>query len=285
MREILITGASGFVGSHLRAELERGGHRVLNYDIKEGLDILDIDQMERTFRGFEPEEVYHLAGSVYMGPAEEDPERDIGLNYLGTLNVLRMCEVFGCRLLYTGTGASYGISGPPHREGDFPRPVSNYGISKLAAELLVRKWAWVHGLDARVVRFSSVYGPGRREGPVNTFIRQAREQGYMTVYGAGDHTRDLLHIGDAVRGVLTAMERGRPGELYNIGSGEEHSVVEVAWIVHGLSGAEIRHVPYEFSRFDLPRSRFDISRARRLGYEPKVDLEQGIKELWELESR
>lgn len=263
------------------SELSRNGHYTFNYDIKDNLDILDRKTMYETFTKIEPEEVYHLAGSVHMGPAEDNPWWDAKVNIFGTLNILKMCEAFSCRLLYTGTGASYGISGTPHGEDDPPMPVSDYGVSKLAAELYVRKRAWVHNLDAKVVRFSSVYGPGREMGPVNTFIKQAREKGYMTVHGPGHHTRDLCDVRDAVAGAIMVMEKGNPGELYNIGSGEEHSVIEVAWIIHELSGAEIRHVPFEYGRFDLPRSRFDISKARELGYEPEISLEEGIKELWE----
>lgn len=279
MKRILVSGSSGFVGSSLVKELEKQGHMVRGYDIKEGHDLLDRDTLRRAFGDFKPEEVYHLGGSVRMNPAEEDPEKDMRLNYMGTLNILKMCEEFGGKLLFTGSGASYGICGSPQREDMSPRPMSNYGISKLAAELLVMKYVECHGVHATVTRFSSVYGPGRDEGPVNLMLKNARGKGWIRVDGSGHHTRDLVDVRDAIRGIMIVMEKGEYGQLYNIGSGIETSMIELAWVIHELTGAEIRHIPYEYSKFDLPRSRFDITKARALGYEPQIPLKEGIEEL------
>lgn len=280
MTRIVCTGSAGFIGSNLVTALKRQGHEVRGYDIKDGDDLLDWTNLHCVFEDFRPEEVYHLGGSVHMGPAEEDPEMDIRLNYVGTLNVLKLCGAFGSRLLYTGTGASYGVCGSPQEENMLPRPVSNYGISKLAAELLVQKFVECYGVQAVITRFSSVYGKGRNAGPVNLMLKSAKNNGVIRVDGPGHHTRDLVDVRDAVSGAMIVMEKGEFGQLYNIGSGVETSMVEVAWMIHELTGAEIRHVPYEYSKFDLPRSRFDISKARGLGYEPKVSLEEGIRELW-----
>ena len=278
---ILITGGSGFIGSHLVAHLKGLGHKVFNYDLAEGYDLLDEGMMSRVFKHFKPKQVYHLGGSVHMEPAEEDPLKDMQVNYGGTLNILRQCEKHGSRLLYTGTGASYGLCGSIQREDDPPMPVSNYGISKLAAELLVRKYVWCHGLQGVVTRFSSVYGPRRNAGPVNLMLRNALQKRWIRVDGAGHHTRDLVEVGDALEGAVTVMEKGKPGEVYNIGSGVETSIVELAWMIHELTGAEIRHVPFKYSAFDVPRSRYDVEKARALGYEPKVSIRDGVKRLYE----
>lgn len=284
MTSIIVTGGSGFIGSHLVEALESKGHNVFNYDIQEGFDILDKKMLGETFEEVKPEQVFHLAGSVHMGPAEEDPDRDAVLNCIGTLNIIRECVKHDARLLFTGTGASYGISDNWNMaEDDFPKPVSCYGVSKLAAEGYVRKWSWCNGLHGLVVRYSSVYGPGRRAGPVNLMLQKALKEGWIRVDGPGDHTRDFLDIKNALEGTSIVMEKGTPGELYNVGSGVETSIVRVAWIIHELTGAEIRHVPYKYSRFDLPRSRYDLSKISRLGYAPTVSLREGIKELLEHE--
>ena len=283
MTRILCTGGSGFVGSHLVRKLSLEGHEVFNYDIKEGHDIMDYDLMHRVFRDFEPEEVYHLAGSVHKDPAEDDPEMDIKLNYLGTLNVLKMCELFGCRMLFTGTGATYGISGSPQNEDDVPRPVSDYGVSKRAAELLIQKYVECHGVHGLITRYSSVYGPGRNAGPVNMMLKKALEEGWIRVDGPGHHTRDLIDVRDALDGTVLVMEKGIPGQIYNIGTGVETAIVEVAWIIHELTDAVIKHVPHKYGKFDLRRSCYDIARARRLGFSPSISLRQGIEELLEHE--
>ncbi len=263
--------------------MKKRGYEVWGYDIVEGQDILDFDMLSETFKEALPERVYHLAGSVHMGPAEEDPYRDVDLNLKGTLNILNLCEKYDSRLLFTGTGASYGIGDFPQIEGNFPKPVSNYGITKLAAEYYVRKWAWSNGLHTIVTRYSSVYGPGRNAGPVNLMLKSALEKGWIRVDGPGHHTRDIVNVKDAVNGTILAMEKGASGELYNVGSGIETSIIEVAWIIHELTGAEIRHVPYKYSKFDLPRSVYDLTKIRALGYKPTIGLQDGIKELLENE--
>ncbi len=275
---VIVTGGSGFIGSHLIEFLTKQDRNVFNYDIQEGNDLLDKPHLNQIFYMLKPNEVYHLGGSVHMGPAEEDPEMDIKTNYIGTLNILKQCEKYGSRFLFTGTGASYGVSGLQH-EDDLPRPMSNYGISKRATELLIQKYVECHGIHGTIVRYSSVYGPGRNAGPVNLMLKNALEKGWIRVDGPGHHTRDILNIEDALDGIVLVMEKGIPGEIYNIGTGVETSIVEVAWIIHELTDAEIRHVPYKYSKFDIPRSKYDISKASSLGFKPKVLLREGIAAL------
>jgi len=284
MRSVIVTGGSGFIGSHLVKHFKNKNHHVFNYDVEEGFDILDFKAMKQVFKDVEPWEVYHLAGSVHMGPAEEDPVKDYTVNVQGTLNVLKLCEKHGSRLLYTGTGASYGVGGYPQREDDYPKPSSNYGVSKLAAECYVRKWAWKHGVHGTITRFGSIYGLGRKTGPVNIFVNQAKKHRYVTVHGPGHSTRDFLNVKDAVKGLLLVMKRGVSGELYNVGSGVETSIVEVAWIINQISGAEIRHIPFKYMSFGLIKNVFDVSKVKALGYVPRVKLEDGIRELWNSES-
>jgi len=279
-KRIIVTGGSGFIGSHLINNLGSG---VFNYDIIENHDILDNTHMSKVFNEFQPEEVYHLGGSVHKNPAEDDPIKDIKVNYIGTLNVLKMCERYDCKLLFTGTGASYGLSGSPQREDMTPRPVSNYGVSKRAAELLIQKYVECHDVHATIVRFSSVYGPRRNAGPVNLMLKNALLKGWIRVDGPGHHTRDLIDVRDAVAGTTLVMRNGVSGQIYNIGTGVETSMVEVAWIIHEFTGAEIRHVPHNYGKFDLPRSCYDISNAKQLGFNPQISLREGIEELHKYE--
>lgn len=269
------------MGTHLMAELKRRGHEVYSYDIVDNQDILDKETLQTFFEEAEPDEVYHLAGSVIMEPAEKDPEMDWTLNLGGTYAIAKLCEKFKCKMLFTGTGASYGIGPLPHKENTLPDSVCNYGISKFAAECYIRKEVWVSGLKGLIVRFSSVYGKGRNRGPVNIFTKQAKEQGYMTVYGPGNQTRDILNIRDAIRGMILVMEKGEYGEIYNIGSGKETTVVEIAYMIKKLTGAKIKHIEHEERLYDLSRSWFDIGKVRALGFEPEITLRGGIKELLE----
>jgi UDP-glucose 4-epimerase len=112
---------------------------------------------------------------------------------------------------------------------------------------------------------------------VNIFCQQALAGGPLTVYGTGSQTRDVVHVDDVVRGLERVAERGRAGEVYNVGCGEEHSVIEVArQVKKAMPHVEITFKKHAKSMFDLPRSWFDISKVNNLGWEPKIDLPLGI---------
>ena len=279
----LVTGSAGFVGRHLVNYLkQKCGVNVLEYDIRDGLDITDYHQLRNVFLLNQISEVYHLAAQAFVGPGEADPYRDLDINGKGMINVLRCLEEFRVPMVFTSSGSVYGLTDSfPHREDAALRPVANYGCTKRLAELYLQKWAVMVGVNAKAVRFSSVYGPGRgMQGPVNVFVELAKQGKPLTVYGDGSQTRDLIHVDDAVRGLRKVLQMGKPGEVYNVGCGVEHSVREVAEIVSGLTGAEIRYVAgHEFSRFDIKRSYYDIGKARGIGFEPRIGLEDGIKSL------
>jgi len=275
---IMVTGGSGWIGGHLVRYLEERGHDVLNYDIVEGYDITNFEQLRRTFQAFDPEHIYHLAGQAFMKPGENDPYRDLKINAFGMINLLRCLEEFGGKMVYTSSGAVYGISpGLPHKETSKCTPHSNYGVSKLTGENYLRKWVMGKGVDARIGRFSSVYGPGRMHGPVNIFVNKAKAGKALTVFGDGRQTRDLVYIDDALRGIELVLNWGGKGSIYNIGTGREHSVKEVALEVQKHFDVPIVHVEHELSHFDQPRSWYNISKIRLLGYIPKFDLEMGVK--------
>lgn len=280
----LVTGGSGWIGSHLVRYLINEGDEVFNYDIVGGHDITKLYQLENAFEWFEPDRVFHLAGQAFMAPGEKDPHRDVTINTFGMINLLTCLEEWDIPMVYTSSGAVYGISPIlPHKEDAPCFPVSNYGVSKLAGEYYLKKWVATKGVNAKILRFSSVYGLGRSHGPVNIFINKAFESKPLAVYGDGSQTRDLTYIMDAILGLRIVGDKGTPGEIYNIGSGVETSVREVAEIIAENLGAEITYVEHEFSQFDLKRSWYDLTKANNIGYFPQYTVERGIRRTMELE--
>ena len=277
---ILVTGSSGFVARNLVKHLVSIGEEVVTFDIKKDSaeDITDFTSVHRFFKYFQPREVYHLAAQAFVGPGEKDPYLDLKINGFGMINILRCVTEFKSKLLYTSSGSVYGLTDSfPHREDAALKPMANYGCTKLLAEYYLGKWVRQEEIDAKMVRFSSVYGPDRgREGPINVFLEKAIAGEPLTVYGDGSQTRDMVHINDAIAGMKTVMKNGVPGEVYNIGVGEEHSVLEVANIVSDLTGAPITKVERALSKFDVKRSYYDISKARSIGYNPMIKIHTGI---------
>jgi UDP-glucose 4-epimerase len=273
---VLVTGGSGFIGNTLVKRLLKQGHMVFNYDLKEGYDITDYTQILKVCTSFLPQQIYHIAAQAFLKPGEDNPQLDIKINEFGMINILKCVEETKIPMVYTSSGAVYGISGVPHSEYITCYPVSNYGISKFAAEQYLRKWVVTKNIDAKIIRFSSVYGPNRTEGPVNIFINKAKDGKPLTVYGDGLQSRDMIHIEDALDGLQLVLNKGTRGEIYNIGTGVESSVLDVANIVSKYTGAKIIYVPYEMSAFDLKRSWYDIKKIKYLGFNPKYNLEKGI---------
>jgi UDP-glucose 4-epimerase len=281
VRPILVTGSGGFVARNLVNYLRSTGEAVITYDIKQNPweDITNYENLHSIFNAYNPSEVYHLAAQAFVGPGEKDPYADLRINGYGMINILKCTKEFDCKLLFTSSGAVYGLTDSfPAREDASLFPVANYGCTKLLAEYYLRKWVLTDGIDAKIVRFSSVYGLGRgREGPVNTFIEKALDGETLTVFGDGSQTRDMVHVIDAIRGMTQIMKSGASGQAYNIGLGEEHSVLEVAQEVSSLTGARIEMVPKALSKFDVSRSYYNISKARKVGYSPEIPLKHGIK--------
>lgn len=276
----LVTGGEGFIGSQLVRYLKEKEFEPIIFDVTQGQDVTRYKDIRTALQCHRPEFIYHTAAQGLLIPGEKDPYNDVDVNVKGMINILRAIKELELDpvLLYTSSGAVYGNSELPHRENCLCRPMSNYGISKLAAELYLQKEVATWGLNAKIVRFSSVYGHGRKAGPVNLFIDQARKGGPITVHGSGSQTRDLVSIEDVIPGLILVAERGKRGEVYNIGLGEEHSVAEVAYLVKkNFRSVKISFISFQGSPFDLPRSWFDISKAKGLGYKPRIDLDHGIK--------
>lgn len=219
-----------------------------------------------------------MAGSVSMKPAEDNPLRDFKTNLTGMINLLRLVDEYSASLVYTSTGAVYGATPDiPFRENSLCIPVSNYGVSKLACEHYLKKWVLTREIDAKIARFFSVYGCGRKEGPINVFIERALKGEPLIIYGDGTNTRDFTHISDAILGVQLVMERGGRGEIYNIANGREASVNDVAEIIREIfPRVRVRYQPTKYPVFDLARSYADLVRAKHIGYTPRVTLKDGI---------
>ena len=267
--KILVTGASGFIGSHLTKRLEADGHEVLGIDVLDGYDIRDYYAVRQAFV-FGPDIVFHLAAFHPLRLSELNPAGCAMVNYIGTYNVLLAAHETRAKVVIASTAAV---------RGNYSKPSSHYGLTKLHAESLARFFNDSLDTETIVVRFSSVYGPGRKEGPINAFLDSARK-GMIVIFGDGSTSRDFTHIDDVIDG-LSFIARGKAywGTDYDIATGQETTLNELVDIIRDVTGWQFT-VEYKPERKgDIRQSRMHIGNMQILGYAPQISLKTGIERL------
>jgi UDP-glucose 4-epimerase len=310
---VLITGGAGFIGSHLAdGLLQEGaavtvidnlstGHRAnLEHNLGSGRfrfvegDVLDKEAMEPLIQGHDL--ICHLAAIVGVRRVLADPLQSIVQSIGGTEIVLALARKYGRRVLFASSSEVYGKSAQVPFAEDDDRVLGStqvarwsYATAKALDEHLCLAY-YAQGLPVSIVRYFNAYGPRMDEkgyaSVVATFIGQALANQPLTVHHDGQQTRCFTYVGDTVRGTILAATRDDVlGEVFNIGSEQETSVLELAWLVLQLTGsvAELVFVPYSEAfgaTFEaVPRRVPDTSKAARLlGFRAAVPLEQGLRE-------
>jgi UDP-glucose 4-epimerase len=294
-KKVVVTGGAGFIGSHLvRALLEKGYdvHVIDNYaggkfperhsqdaTYHEG-DITDAEFVKEVFSGAEI--VFHLAALPRVQFSIQQPVETNFVNVHGTLVLLKAAHDAGVRrFIYSASSSAYGDQEQmPLKEHMEANPKSPYALQKYVGELYARLFAELYGLETVSLRYFNVYGAhADPDGPyalvVARFIKQKKAGEPMTIAGDGLNTRDYTHVRDIVRANILAAESPRvgKGEVINIGSGRNYSVLEVA----DLLGGERVHIE---ARLEPKNTLADTTRARELlGWEPKESFEEGVREL------
>ena len=299
----LVTGAAGFIGSHLTGALLDRGAQVLGMDcftdyypraVKEAN--LDQNRRREGFRFVEARiqeadlpslldgvtHVFHLAAQAGV---RKSWGRDFNTytenNVEASQQLLEACVGRPLhRFVYASSSSLYGDNvAIPMREDALPQPVSPYGVTKLAAEQLCYLYQVNHGVPATSLRYFTVYGPRQRpDMAFHRFIRAALTGEPITLYGDGEQTRDFTFVTDAVAGTMAAGDRGVPGRAYNLGGGSRVTVNHVLEIIGRVTGRPltIRREPAQ--KGDMRDTYADTSLARAdLGFAPQVSLQEGIE--------
>jgi nucleoside-diphosphate-sugar epimerase len=303
MRTVLVTGAAGFVGSHLCEELLRCGHRVVGVDafipyypreLKE-LNLAGLRGQERfAFHAADlrhadlaplvdgVDAVFHVAAQAGLLRSWQEFDSYMTCNILATQRLLDAAtRARVAHFLQVSTSSVYGRFATGDETAPLA-PISPYGVTKLASEQLCRAYAEQFGLPVTVLRLFSVYGPRQRpDMGYHIFIRSLLLGETITVDGDGTDSRSNTYVADCVTGLVLAFEQpGQSvGETFNIGGGEEVSVNQVLAILHELSGIApiTRHGPPRPG--DQRRTAADIGKARaRLGYDPRTKIVDGLAE-------
>jgi nucleoside-diphosphate-sugar epimerase len=299
--KVLVTGGGGFIGSHLVERLLRDGNqtRVLDnfatghrenlagvdgeFELVEG-DVQSYERAHNAVRGCDL--VFHIAALPSVPRSIQDPLTSTASNVTGTLNILLAARDEGVRRVVFASSSS--VYGPqreyPQREEAATRPISPYGVSKLAAEGYCRAFTRVYGLETVAVRYFNVFGP--RQDPLSQyaaviprFFTAVLGGEQPVIFGDGEQSRDFTYIDNTVDGtVLAASAEGVAGETFNVACGEATTLNELLGHITEITGEQVEPIHAESQPGDLPRSLADISRAREaLGYEPRVDVRAGLE--------
>ncbi len=250
---LLVTGGSGFIGSHIvRAAVERGW-QVASLDIREPdhksdfvgywrTDIRDRGYLNEAFAEFGPDAVCHHAAHVSVPDSFVDPYHDADVNIIGGLSILEACERHGVKrfVFASSAGAVYGDVPAPllANELTIPNPSSPYGVNKLAFERLLQIHAERTGMRANILRYSNVYGPGQKAGVVPTLLAAARAGEPLRV--CGNCVRDYVHVGDVVKANMLALDDELPGDLVNVSTGIGTTTSQLARLIGSFTLCEGR---------------------------------------------
>jgi UDP-glucuronate 4-epimerase len=292
----IVTGAAGFIGSNLAEQLVAAGHEVVGVDCftdyydpaeKEenarGLDVLRLDLAEEPLDLDGVDGVFHLAAQAGVRSFGDVFPVYVRRNVLATHRVFEAAAAAGVRVVFASSSSVYGeAESYPTREDVLPRPISPYGITKLACEHLAHAYATGLGLDAIALRYFTVYGPRQRP---DMFFRRVcdalAEDGSFEIYGSGRQSRSFTEVGDAVGAAIAAMERGVTGAVFNVGGGDEASMLEAIAMLERISGRTLRVTHVDVAKGDVARTKADVTRIREaLGWEPRTSLEHGLARMW-----
>lgn len=290
MKKALITGSQGFVGQYLRRELEACGYTTVGLDLREGentiaADLLNADQVRTVIAQERPDMVFHLAGQSSVAQSWKIPQKTVELNVVAALNLMEAVrtENPNCHMIMVGSSDEYGNLGEAGvRVDEFiaARPQTPYAVSKKAQEEMAGVYVRAYGMWICMTRSFNHGGAGQAKGFLipdfaSGIVAVERGEAPCLRVGNLEARRDFTHVKDVVRAYRLIAEKGRPGEVYNVGSGTTHSAREIMDRLRSMARCEIpvEQDPAKMRPSDTPVICCDHGKLTQdTGWEPEYEL-------------
>ena len=286
-KRAIVTGASGFIGSHLVEALLRRGVEVVAIDRRPGTFACRFIQADLAspgvLNGLVDSEtvVFHLAANASVPGSVDDPRADFHDNVLTLVETLETARQTGSQIIFTSSAAVYDRENAlPLTEEATVRPSSPYGAAKATGEAYCIAYHRTYGLDVRIARLFNIFGPRMYRFAIFDFVEKvARNPREMEILGDGEQLRDYLYVNDAVEALILIHERGLPSQCYNVASGSPIRSIDLAREVATIMGyPEIEIKPNgQYWRGDIHRWFADIRKIQAIGFQQKMNLQDGLR--------
>ena len=291
----IVTGGAGFIGSHIVEKLKRLAHMVVVIDneysdndnfhwrkdtLNVNIDITDYKALKKAFTG--ADYIFHCAAEARIGPAIENPLNALNINTMGNCNVLQCAREVGAKkVLYSSTSSGYGLNEAPNVETQPDDCLNPYSVSKIAGEKLCKMYTDLYGLNTIIFRYFNVFGEraprkGQYAPVTGIFLRQKAAGEPLTIVGDGEQRRDYIYVKDVANANIMAAisnpDDDAYGQVYNIGSGKNYSVNEIASFISD----DTINIPPRIG--EARNSLANIDKIQKtFAWKPEVDVEQWIK--------
>lgn len=302
---IAVTGGAGFIGTHLIEALCREGHEIWacdNFSVGHAMeslrwgpqvtllegDLLHFDWLNRSLCGFQPELLFHLAAIHYIPYCNDHPAETVRVNVEGTVNVMRAAQQCADLkgVFFASSAAVYPATDAFHTETDSTGPSDIYGLSKVLGEQVVTHYAALSGISYVLGRFFNVFGPDETNSHLIPAVLRQVIDGRQVRMGRTDTYRDFIYVQDLVQALVkiaALLSLEKPvAEIYNLASGQEHSMLSVVEMIGHAAGVELEIISEQrhMRATDRKYLRADICKAsNELGWAPQFSLERGLKEI------
>lgn len=272
--KIIVTGGTGFLGKRLCRKLKENKHSIFSYDLVDGYDILNNEQLEKTFIDFNPDTIIHLAACADLNIFAKKPEISYKINVIGTRNILKLCQKYNVRLLFASTCCCYGNNDTHPTDETSPTcPTEPYAKSKKESEKDILKV----GLPHCCMRLATFYGPEMRAALAPAvFLDKAHKNETIQIHGSGKQTRTMTYVDDIVSGIVAIAESEPTYAIVNVTTEEITSVMDMIRHAKNITGNNVKCINVEDRDGQIHEEMIYSKRLQSLGWKWETTFEEGM---------